>query len=63
MKSLVKYTPKKSKIVKDGEELTIKRDMRKKSIKSNTTWPDIKKRIVKHDFGGTFIDYQVSEQP
>ena len=37
MKSLVKFTPKKSKIVKDGEDLTIKRDMRKKSIKSNTT--------------------------
>ena len=63
MKSLVKFTPKKSKIVKDGEDLTIKRDMRKKSIKSNTTWPDIKKRIIKHDFGGTFIDYQISEPP
>ena len=36
MKSLVKFTPKKSRIVKDAEELNTKRDMRKKTIKSNT---------------------------
>lgn len=59
MKSLVKYTPKKSRIVKDAEELNTKRDMRKKTIKSNTNWPDLKKRIIKHETGGSFLDYEV----
>lgn len=57
MKSLVKYTPKKTKLVKDAEELNTKRDMRKKTIKSNTKWPDVKKKITKHENGGSFLDY------
>ena len=33
--------------------------MRKKTIKSNTNWPDLKKRIIKHETGGSFLDYEV----
>lgn len=64
-----KFTPKKSQLVKNAEELNSKRDMRKKLIKG-TSWPSIKKRIVKKQQGGTlddeFLNYDnvsISETP
>lgn len=62
-----KLTPKKSKIVKNSEILNnTKRDMRKKLVKG-TSWPSIKKRIIKKQQGGTldneFLDYTNVETP
>lgn len=62
-----RFTPRKSKIVKDSEILNnTKRDMRKKLV-SGTSWPSIKKRIIKKHQGGTldneFLDYTNVETP
>lgn len=64
-----KFTPKKSQLVKNAEELNSKRDMRKKLIKG-TSWPSTKKRMIKKQQGGTlddeFLNYDnvnISETP
>lgn len=51
-----KYTPKRSKMVKDAEYLNTKRDLRKKLVKPNTKWSTTKRKIYKKQEGG-FIDY------
>lgn len=68
-KSGGKFTPKKSQLVKNAEELNSKRDMRKKLVRG-TNWPSIKKRIVKKQQGGIlddeFLNYNnvsISETP
>lgn len=68
-KSGGKFTPKKSQLVKNAEELNSKRDMRKKLVRG-TNWPSIKKRIVKKQQGGIlddeFLNYDnvsISETP
>lgn len=66
-RSKASLSPKKSRIVKNSEVLNnTKRDMRRKLVKG-TSWPSIKKRIVKKQQGGTldneFLDYTNVETP
>lgn len=55
-----KFTPKKSRLVKNAESQNSKRDMRKKFIKSDR--PTYTKPTVKKQQGGT-LDYKVEEIP
>lgn len=55
-----KFTPKKSRLIKNAESQNSKRDMRKKFIKSDR--PTYTKPTVKKQQGGT-LDYKVEEIP
>lgn len=56
--------PKKSKLVKNAEELSgNKRDMRKKIVKSNTKQSDLKRAMTKMKQGGLASFIEVEDQP
>lgn len=52
-----RFTFRKNPLIKDAEKLNGKRDMRKKVIKSNTKYPDYKRRIQKGASGIKFVSY------
>lgn len=60
-RNIQKFTPRKTRIVKNAEKLNGKRDMRKKPVKSTSVGSDLKRRIVKKQQGGVASYINVNE--